>query len=107
MEHTIQISDTIYQLLCKRSIIEGTVPDEMAERLLANALQAGKEQGGLYQNGVNAEHHVLADTDTALEAVRRLTTLFADVEIEHFNDLADDPTMTLENANLDFDSAFV
>ena len=77
-QHTIQVSDAVYQLLLSRSIIEGAVPDEVADRLLASTLRG--------ENGERVENHIRTDTDTALEAVHRLTTLFADVEIEQVNE---------------------
>ncbi|MCP4423050.1 MAG: hypothetical protein GY803_01015 [Chloroflexi bacterium] len=95
-QHPIYLSDAIYQLLAKRASLESRPLEQVAERLLAQELSLavkldnGQEVGSMSEN-----------VDEALAAVHRLTTLFADVEINKLEQALNDPILELANADLD------
>lgn len=80
-EHTIQISDPIYQLLLQRAASLNTTPQRLIERLLTvdTAQLLLDVEDATQSSSVTATY---ADNDDALASVHRLTTLFADVKID-------------------------
>ena len=94
--HTIQLSEEIYTLLLKHAERLQTTPEDVIERVLANDL-------ALLSEDTEQETPTLdepAATAEALAAVRRLTTLFADVRIPDLEAVLNDPMLTLENSTL-------
>lgn len=89
-QHPIYLSDTTYRLLARRAAQENKPVGQVAERLLAQELALSAD--------MNSEQ---GTEDEALTAVYRLTHLFADVELNHLEQVLDDPM--LELANVDFD----
>lgn len=87
-QHPIYLSDTTYRLLVKRAAQENQSLQQVAERLLHKELTPLDE----IEAGSVSE---------ALEAVARLTTLFADVKAQWVEQALADPMLELANANLD------
>ena len=96
LQHTIQVSDTIYQLLLKEAVKEKSTPEQVTERLLTQGLTFNIEPNKTIPSSSN-------DVTEALAAVERLTTLFADVKINGLEQLLDDPMLELANADLDIE----
>lgn len=95
-QHPIYLSDTIYQLLTKRAAQESKPLEQVAEHLLAQELSASAELNNGWELTTTPEN-----TDKALAAVERLTTLFADVETNWLVQALNDPMLELANADLD------
>jgi hypothetical protein len=73
--HTIQLSEKAYGLLLKQAARLRITPEDVLERVLASDL-------ALLSDAIDQDTLSLnepAATDEALAAVRRLSTLFADV----------------------------
>ena len=93
---TIEISEKTYTLLLKQAERLRTTPEDVLERVLANDV-------ALLSEDTEQETPTLdepAATAEALAAVRRLTTLFADVRIPDLEAVLDDPMLALENSTL-------
>lgn len=87
-QHPIYLSDTTYRLLAKRAAQENRSLQQVAELLLHQELTLPDE----IETGAASE---------ALEAVSRLTTLFADVKAQWVEQALADPMIELANADLD------
>ena len=96
-QHPIYVSDTVYQLLVKRATQESRPLEQVADRLLTQelslAVELDNEQGMISM----AEE----DGNAALAAVHRLTSLFADVEIDWLEQALNDPMLELANVHLE------
>jgi hypothetical protein len=95
-QHPIYLSDSIYRKLAKRAAQESKSLDQVAEHLLAQELALWAE----LDNGQETLPTPI-DNETALAAVHRLTTLFADVEIDLLEEVLNDPMLELANSDLD------
>ena len=96
IQHPIYLSDTVYRLLVKRAAQESRPLEQVAERLLVQELSLEVE----LDNGQEMIS-ISEDTDAALAAVHRLTSLFADVEAGWLEQALNDPMLELANANLE------
>ncbi len=94
-QHPIYVSDTVYRLLAKRAAQESRPLEQVAEHLLAQQLSLAVELDNGQEVTPTPE-----DTDEALAAVHRLTTLFADVETSWLEQALNDPMLELANADL-------
>jgi len=94
-DHTVQISDETYQLLLKQAQRLQTTPEAVLEQL-ARELDLLPDEADADEAPLDEP----AATIEALAAVKRLTTLFADVTIPNFEQLLDDPAFALENVAL-------
>lgn len=93
-ERTLQISDNGYQRLREQADQLHTTPDQLLERLLASdALLL------LDERTVQVAEAESEDVP-ACAAVKRLTTLFADVQIPYLEETLRDPLLTLAQADL-------
>jgi predicted xylose isomerase-like sugar epimerase len=90
--HTIQLSGAIYQLLTKQAARENRTLEQVTEHLLARSLALSFESEEMPQ--------VLSTSEESAEALKRLTTLFADVTINGLEEVLDDPMLELANASL-------
>lgn len=94
--HTIEVSETIYNLLNKQAAVQDSTLEKVIERLLISTsfvLQEDNALISLLPESVNE----------ALAAVQRLTTLFAEVQIPNLEQALDDPMLELANAELNID----
>ncbi len=94
--HTIEVSETLYNLLNKQAAIQDSTLEKVIERLLISTsfvLQENDMLISLLPESVNE----------ALAAVQRLTTLFAEVQIPNLEQVLDDPMLELANAELNID----
>ncbi len=92
--YTIEVSETIYNLLNQQAMAQDISLEQAIESLLNNAPFALLEK---------SEPLVLSSAEgveEALAAVERLTTLFADVQIRNLEDVLDDPLLELANIDL-------
>ncbi|GIK58399.1 MAG: hypothetical protein HND44_20355 [Chloroflexi bacterium] len=85
-QHTINISDNVYQMLARRATQENRSLEQVAESLLSQELFLD----------IPAEENVAE----ALAAVHRLSTLFADVDASLLERVLDDPLIELANVDL-------
>jgi hypothetical protein len=92
----IYVSETIYRLLAEQAVQENRSLTQVAERLLAQELALATE----LEDG-QAVDSTAEDVVEALTAVERLTTLFADVEIDRLEQVLHEPMLELANADLD------
>ncbi len=96
-QYTIQVSEITYQLLTKQASIEDSTPKEVVERLLVKELTSlHPPSDDILQTSSSPEN-----TNEALAAVHRLTSLFADVTINHLEQALNDPMLELANVDLD------
>jgi hypothetical protein len=95
-QHPVYLSDATYRLLAQRASQESRSLEQIVENLLVQNLALAAESEASTQ-----PNSTLEDTDTALEAVHRLTTLFADVKINWLEQALVDPMLELANADLD------
>ena len=100
-QHMIPVSETVYQRLRRRADYEQRTVEQIADQLLLQELDlptvADESIKSTLANTIANE-----DVVSALEAVHRLTTLFADVEIAGLNQVLDDPLLELTNTDLDW-----
>ena len=75
--HTIQLSEKTYGLLLKQAARFRMTPEDFLERVLASDLALLTD--AIDQDTLSLDEP--AATDEALAAVRRLSTLFADVSM--------------------------
>jgi hypothetical protein len=95
--YTIEVSETIYNLLHEQATIQNNTLEEVIERLLISTSFVWQEdKGGLISLLPQSEPDSLA-------AVQRLTTLFADTEIPNLEEVLNDPMIELTNAELNLD----
>jgi hypothetical protein len=97
--HTVHISEEAYQRILKRAQHLQTTPEVVLDQL-ARELD-------ILPNDLEAGESPLAEPDATIEAlaaVKRLTTLFADVTIPNFEQLVNDPAFSLENTHIFADS---
>lgn len=91
-EHTIHLPEDIYQRLQERAQRLQTTPEAVLSQLAHECLGLTDEP---------ASELPFTDepptTAQALAAVQRLTRLFADVTIPHFDQMINDPMLALEN----------
>jgi hypothetical protein len=93
--HTVHISDETYQRLLKQAQRLQTTPEMVLDHL-------ARELDSLPDDPADALPS-LSEPDATIEAlaaVKRLTTLFADVTIPNFEQLVDDPGLALENVHM-------
>jgi hypothetical protein len=90
-QHLIPVSETVYQRLRRRADHEQRTVEQIADQLLLQELDLPIIADGSIKPTVSTE-----DISVALEAVQRLTTLFADVEIANLDQVLDDPYGSLE-----------
>ncbi|MCB0170042.1 MAG: hypothetical protein KDJ97_05775 [Anaerolineae bacterium] len=93
--YTIEVSETIYNLLNQQAAAHDSTLEKVIERLLINTPSVLQEERGAY-GSMSPE-----SVNEALAAVQRLTTLFADVKITNLNEVLDDPLLELANVDLD------
>ena len=93
--YTIEVSETIYNLLNQQAAAHDSTLEKVIERLLINTPSVLQEERGAY-GSMSPE-----SVNEALAAVQRLTTLFADVTITNLNEVLDDPLLELANVDLD------
>ena len=94
--HTIEVSETIYNLLNKQAAVQDSTLEKVIERLLISTsfvLQEDNTLISLLPESINE----------ALAAVQRLTTLFADVQIPNLEQVLNDPMLELANTELNID----
>jgi hypothetical protein len=89
-EHTIHLSEPAYRLLLEQATHRNITPEMLIERLL---------QVEVAESLVDTES-VSSSQEEALAAVHRLTTLFADVQIDDLEELLNDPMLELINVDL-------
>jgi len=95
-QHTIQVSENIYELLLKQAARLQTTPERVIEHLLVNDVGVPFEE--MYEWLENA---TLSDETTgALAAVQRLTTLFANVNIPNLENILNDPMLAMANTDI-------
>ena len=95
MSQTLQLSDSLHQALIRQANRFGLTPEQMLERLLAADLAD-------FLTPIDADEAILPapDTTSALAAVERLTSLFADLKRPDLEALLADPILALATANL-------
>lgn len=92
--YTIEVSETIYNLLNKEATIQNSTLEKVIERLLTSTSFVLQEDNGAFVS-------LLPESiNEALAAVQRLTTLFADVKITNLEEVLDDPMIQLANIDL-------
>lgn len=92
--YTIEVSETIYNLLNQQATAQDSSLEQVLEALLSHTPVALPEESGPL---------VLSPAEgveEALAAVERLTALFADVQIRDLEDVVDDPLLELANIDL-------
>lgn len=94
--HTIELPEATYQLLRKQAARLQLPPERVLEQLVLGDLALPPEEATDAQAAVIAN-----DTASALAAVERLSTLFADVVVDDFEQHLNDPMLALANTNLD------
>ncbi|MFN8495195.1 MAG: hypothetical protein U0350_46770 [Caldilineaceae bacterium] len=95
-QHTIQISDHVYQLLVRQAVRLQTTPERVIERLLISdfTVSLSELESFAETSAVNN------DTVEALAAVERLTTLFAHVNFSGLDEVLNDPMLALANIDM-------
>src|SRR5262245_40027306 len=94
MSHSIEVSEEVYRRLHEQAARLQLTPEQMAERLLTRELAeltAEADQELPIPAPGSAE---------AVAAVRRLTTLFADVSIPDLEQALADPMIALANTDM-------
>ena len=95
MSHSIEISEEIYRRLHEQAERLQLTPEQMAERLLTRELAELTMEDGDQELPIPAP-----GSAEALAAVRRLTTLFANVSIPDLEQALADPMIALANADM-------
>ena len=95
MSHSIEISEEVYRRLHEQAARLQLTPEQMAERLLTRELAELTMEDGDQELPIPAP-----GSAEALAAVRRLTTLFADVSIPDLEQALADPMIALANADM-------
>jgi hypothetical protein len=93
--HTVHISEETYQRILRRAQRLQTTPEVVLDQLVREL--------DILPDDLEAGDPLLAEPDATIEAlaaVKRLTTLFADVTIPNFEQLVNDPAFSLENAHI-------
>lgn len=96
-QRTIELPEATYQLLLKQAARLQLPPESVLERLVIGDLALPPIEDALATDRVSAG----SDTATALAAIERLTTLFADVSIGDLEHHLNDPMLVLANADLE------
>ena len=95
--YTIEVSETIYNLLNKQATIQNSTLEKVIERLLIST-------SFVLQEDNDALISLLPESvNESLAAVQRLTTLFADVKIPNLEEVLNDPMIELTNVDLNMD----
>lgn len=94
--HTVQLSEKTYERLVQQAARLGMTPEDVIERVLAGDLVLVADAAE-YDAVVLDEPEATTD---ALAAVRRLTTLFADLTLPNLDQVLDDPMLSLSNSQL-------
>jgi hypothetical protein len=95
MSHSIEVSEEVYRRLHEQAARLQLTPEQMAERLLT------RELAELTMADDDLESPMPAPGSAeAMAAVRRLTTLFADVSIPDLEQALADPMIALANADV-------
>lgn len=96
-QYTIEVSETIYNLLEQQATVQNSTVEKVIERLLISTSSVLPEDNGglisLLPESVNE----------AVAAVQRLTTLFAHVKILNLAEILHDPMIELANVDLNLD----
>jgi hypothetical protein len=95
MSHSIEVSEEVYRRLHEQAARLQLTPEQMAERLLTRELAELTMADGDQELSVPAP-----GSAEALAAVRRLTTLFADISIPDLEQALADPMIALANADV-------
>ena len=95
MSHSIEISEEVYRRLHEQAARLQLTPEQMAERLLTRELAELTMEDGDQELLIPAP-----GSAEALAAVRRLTTLFADMTIPGLEQALADPMIALANADV-------
>jgi hypothetical protein len=93
--HTIEVSEEVYRRLHERAGRLQLTPEQMIERMLVNDVPSFIV--------VDDESDIPippANSEEALAAVRRLTTLFADLTIPNLEQVLSDPMIALANVGI-------
>ena len=95
--HTIDLSETTYQQLLKQAARLQLPPERILEQLVLGDLALPPSA-----DAAETDHARAATaTATALAAVERLTTLFADVAISDLEQHLHDPMLALANVDIE------
>jgi hypothetical protein len=95
--YTVELTETTYQLLLKQAARLQLPPERVLERLLLGDLALPPIEDATELVLDNAE----TDTVSALAAVERLTSLFADIAINDLEQHLSDPMLMLANADIE------
>ncbi|MEM7124693.1 MAG: hypothetical protein AAF702_00100 [Chloroflexota bacterium] len=85
--YTIEVSGPIYHQLIQQASNQNSSMDNLLEQLLAFAPLIWPETDD-------------TTTENALMAVHRLSMIFVDIEVDHIDEILDDPMIELANADL-------
>ena len=88
MSYTIEVSEPIYRMLNQQARYQSSTVEVILERLLS------------FAPSILPNVHKTT-TQESLDAVHRLTTLFADVRITDIEEVLHDPMIELANSDLD------
>ena len=94
--HAVQLSEKTYARLVQEAARLHTTPEDVLERVLTGELV-------LAADGAEHDEVMLDEPDAtaeALAAVRRLSTLFADVTLPNLDEILDDPLLAAANSQL-------
>ena len=94
--HSIQLSEEVYRRLQAQAVQLQLTPEQVVERLLNSELPTFVALDDEADLPIPP-----AGSAEALAAVRRLTTLFADIAIPHLDDTLADPMIAQVNADID------
>lgn len=95
-QRLIEVSESAYQILLAQAARLRLSPERVIEQFVLNDL--------LFIASEDIDANVTGfplDSVSALAAVERLTTLFADVHFSHIEAYLDDPMLAMTNAELD------
>jgi hypothetical protein len=95
MSHRIEVSEEIYRRLHEQAARLQLTPEQMAERLLTRELAELTIAESDLETPIPAP-----GSAEALAAVRRLTTLFADISVPDLEQALADPMIALANADM-------
>jgi hypothetical protein len=94
--YQIELPEALYQRLLTQAARLGLSPEQVIERLLLEEAATAA-----FPDDQDDTPIPPAGSPDALEAVRRLTTLFAGLRIPQVDQVLADPALALENADLD------
>ena len=94
--HSVQLSEKTYARLVQQAARLNTTPEDVLERVLAGDLLLATDAAEPDEVALDEPEA----TTEALAAVRRLTTLFADLTLPNLDQLLDDPMLAVANSQL-------